>query len=59
MLCLQRNDGLVYKRVYIPEDDTQNLLLSSDNKTYQPYLVSRADILELWEFYLLHQYPRV
>lgn len=49
-IVLTMNDGLVYKRVHIPEDDIQNLLLSSDNKAYQPYLVSKADILELWEF---------
>ena len=49
-IVLTKDDGLVYKRVYIPEGDTLNLLLSSDNKTYQPYLVARENILELWEF---------
>ncbi|MBO3117970.1 LexA family transcriptional regulator [Winogradskyella sp. DF17] len=49
-IVLTKNDGLVYKRVYVPEEDNRNLLLSSDNKTYQPYVVSKEDILELWEF---------
>jgi hypothetical protein len=49
-IILTKDDGLVYKRVYIPEGDTRNLLLSSDNKTYQPYLVARETILEIWEF---------
>lgn len=49
-IVLTKDDGLVYKRIYIPENDTQNLLLSSDNKAYQPYLVKRESILELWEF---------
>lgn len=49
-IVLTKNDGLVYKRVLIPENDRQHLLLSSDNRTYQPYRVSKADILELWEF---------
>lgn len=49
-IVLTKDDGLVYKRIYIPENDTQNLLLSSDNKVYQPYLVKRENILELWEF---------
>ncbi|WP_370390497.1 XRE family transcriptional regulator [uncultured Winogradskyella sp.] len=49
-IVLTKNDGLVYKRIYIPERDDRNLLLSSDNKSYQPYLVSKEDILELWEF---------
>ncbi|WP_179343228.1 XRE family transcriptional regulator [Winogradskyella ursingii] len=49
-VVLTKDDGLVYKRVYIPKKDTVNLLLSSDNKSYQPYLISKEQILELWEF---------
>lgn len=49
-VVLTKDDGLVYKRIYLQEDDSQNLLLSSDNKLYKPYLVSKTSILELWEF---------
>lgn len=49
-IVLTKDDGLVYKRVYLPENNTTHLLLSSDNKSYQPYLVPIATILELWEF---------
>ncbi|SHG72336.1 XRE family transcriptional regulator [Winogradskyella jejuensis] len=49
-VVLTKDDGLVYKRIYLPENDKQHLLLSSDNKTYQPYLVAKDSILELWEF---------
>ncbi|SDR80191.1 Transcriptional regulator, contains XRE-family HTH domain [Formosa sp. Hel1_31_208] len=49
-IVLTKDDGLVYKRVYLPEGDEENVLLSSDNKAYQPYLVSKENILELWEF---------
>ncbi|WP_299128539.1 LexA family transcriptional regulator [uncultured Winogradskyella sp.] len=49
-IVLTKDDGLVYKRVYIPEGDIASLLLSSDNKSYKPYLVKRENILELWEF---------
>ena len=49
-VVLTKDDGLVYKRVYNPEKDNVNFLLSSDNKAYQPYLVSKENILELWEF---------
>nr|WP_321221111.1 LexA family transcriptional regulator [uncultured Psychroserpens sp.] len=49
-IILTKTDGLVYKRVYLPNDDVDNLLLSSDNKAYKPYLVSKEHILELWEF---------
>ena len=48
-IVLTKDDGLVYKRVYIT-DDNSVLLLSSDNKAYRPYVVSKESILELWEF---------
>ena len=49
-IVLTKNDGLVYKRIYLTDDDSNDLLLSSDNKAYKPYLVSKESILELWEF---------
>ncbi len=49
-IVLTKTDGLVYKRVYLPKDSKADLLLSSDNKSYQPYLVPKAEILEVWEF---------
>lgn len=49
-IVLTKDDGLVYKRVYLPEDNDVSLVLSSDNKAYQPYMVSKENILELWEF---------
>ncbi|MCA0131446.1 XRE family transcriptional regulator [Winogradskyella alexanderae] len=48
-IVLTKDDGLVYKRIYSTEDNNA-LLLSSDNKAYKPYLVSKDTILELWEF---------
>ncbi|MDO1502354.1 LexA family transcriptional regulator [Winogradskyella maritima] len=49
-IVLTKDDGLVYKRIYTPDNDNENLLLSSDNKAYQPYVVPKANVLELWEF---------
>jgi len=49
-IILTKDDGLVYKRVYIPEGDLIHLLLSSDNKSYEPYLIPRENVLEIWEF---------
>ncbi|TXD81211.1 LexA family transcriptional regulator [Subsaximicrobium wynnwilliamsii] len=49
-IVLTKNDGLVYKRVYNFIEARQALQLSSDNKTYEPYDVAIADVLELWEF---------
>ncbi len=49
-VILTKDDGLVYKRVYLKDDAQTNLVLSSDNKSYQPYLISKETILELWEF---------
>jgi transcriptional regulator with XRE-family HTH domain len=49
-IILTKEDGLVYKRVYSLVNEKQSLLLSSDNKTYQPYEVPMENVLELWEF---------
>jgi len=48
-VVLTKDDGLVYKRIY-NTDDSNALLLSSDNKAYKPYFVFKETILELWEF---------
>lgn len=49
-VVLTKDDGLVYKRIYFTDGTHMNLVLSSDNKSYQPYLISKENILELWEF---------
>lgn len=49
-ILLTKNDGLVYKRISKTEDNENTLLLSSDNKAYEPYLVPYDSVLELWEF---------
>lgn len=49
-IVLTKDDGLVYKRVYNRIEETGNLLLSSDNKAYEPYEVKIQEVLELWEF---------
>ena len=49
-IVLTKDDGLVYKRVYNRIEETGSLLLSSDNKAYEPYEVKIEEVLELWEF---------
>ena len=49
-VVLTKEEGLVYKRVYNKIEDTESLLLKSDNKAYTPYEVHISDVLELWEF---------
>jgi len=49
-IVLTKDDGLVYKRIYTRPEDQTVLVLSSDNKAYQPYEVKLETILELWEF---------
>lgn len=49
-IVLTKDDGLVYKRVYNRIEETGSLLLSSDNKVYEPYEVKIEEVLELWEF---------
>ena len=49
-VLLTKDEGIVYKRVYITEEDGNALILKSDNKNYEPYAVPNSDILEIWEF---------
>jgi transcriptional regulator with XRE-family HTH domain len=49
-VLLTRNDGIVYKRVYNDLKKDKTLLLVSDNKSYEPYKVHAADVLEVWEY---------
>ena len=49
-IVLTKDDGLVYKRVYNHIEEAGSLLLSSDNKVYEPYEVKIEEVLELWEF---------
>ena len=49
-VLLTRNEGIVYKRVFSRLKKEKSLLLSSDNKVYEPYLVKAEDIMEVWEY---------
>jgi hypothetical protein len=51
-IILTKEDGLVYKRVYTNKLDEGYLVLSSDNKLYNPYQVHLSEVLEIWEFKL-------
>lgn len=46
-VLITKDEGLVYKRVYLSEEN--NLLLISDNKVYSPYKVSVDSVLEIWK----------
>ncbi|HNW52569.1 MAG TPA: helix-turn-helix domain-containing protein [Prolixibacteraceae bacterium] len=46
-IIITADEGIVYKRVYIP--DEQHLLLKSDNPEYEPYLVNSDSVLEIWK----------
>lgn len=51
-IILTKEDGLVYKRVFTNRLDDGYLILSSDNKFYQPYEVHLSEVLEIWQFKL-------
>lgn len=46
-ILVTKDEGIVYKRLYKKE---KQLELHSDNKTYSPYVVTNADVLEIWQF---------
>lgn len=43
------DEGIVYKRIYNRINESQNLLLKSDNPEYEPYTVPIQSILEVWK----------
>ena len=45
-ILLTKEDGIVYKRVEVLDN---SLKLISDNKSYEPYVISNNHILEIWE----------
>lgn len=45
-VLLTRDEGVVYKRVYVKEN--YELLLKSDNPTYQPYSIMLNTVMEIW-----------
>jgi len=48
-VVISRNDGVVYKRIAFKYKEDKGLKLLSDNKSYEPYWVPAADILEIWK----------
>tara|TARA_Y100000590_G_scaffold6293_1_gene8293 strand:- start:552 stop:1316 length:765 start_codon:yes stop_codon:yes gene_type:complete len=45
-ILLTKEDGIVYKRIEVLDN---SLKLISDNKSYEPYVISNNNILEMWE----------
>lgn len=60
-ILVTRNDGIVFKRVFNFAGAEHKLLLVSDNRTYEPYGVEVADILEVWaaKAFFSNQFPDV
>lgn len=46
-ILITRDEGIVFKRVFLLEKD-EKLLLVSDNRQYSPYTIEIDDVLELW-----------
>lgn len=48
-IILSKEDGLVYKRVKNNFQDSQELLLISDNTAYEAYSIALDQIVEIWK----------
>lgn len=48
-VVVSKDEGVVYKRIAFKFKEDKGLKLISDNKVYDPYWVSAADILEVWK----------
>jgi len=47
-VLVTQQEGIVFKRVFSFADQDGKLLLVSDNRTYAPYAIDAADLLEIW-----------
>lgn len=48
-VVVSKSDGIVYKRIGQKFKEDKGLRLVSDNKSYEPYWVESADVLEVWK----------
>lgn len=48
-IIISQNEGIVYKRVTNLLQKRGVLLLSSDNPTYEPYVINALEIVEVWK----------
>jgi transcriptional regulator with XRE-family HTH domain len=46
-VLITADEGIVYKRIYMPNDG--QLLLKSDNPEYEPYKVDVSSVFEIWK----------
>lgn len=56
-IVVSRGEGIVYKRIEKTGRTKKQLTLVSDNPAYRPYVVSTADIMELWKAQLIISKP--
>lgn len=58
-VVVTRQDGIVFKRIFNFAEDSDKLLLVSDNRHYPPYTVDVSDILEIWfaKAFFSNQFP--
>lgn len=48
-IVVTTSEGIVYKRIMKNNRVVSKVTLVSDNPSYQPYQVAKADVIELWE----------
>lgn len=53
-IIVTKDDGVVFKLMYPQKNNTQERLLVSSNRIYEPYAISLDSILEVWKFETYH-----
>lgn len=48
-IVVSRTEGVVYKRVFNKLDESDELILRSDNTSYSPFTLKAKDIVEVWK----------
>lgn len=49
-IVVTKDEGIVFKRVYVQIKESHNLQLVSSNPLFKPYLLPLTQILEVWKF---------
>ena len=49
-VVVMRDTGIVYKRMFSDKENSDRVILYSDNEIYEPYSVRKKDIVEIWKF---------
>ena len=60
-VLVSKEEGIVFKFLYLHLDENQTFLLVSSNPKYEPYSVHISEVFEIWKFvsYISNEIPNI